>query len=71
MRWRNASELPLPVLGGRLSARDTVIFDTPTRAATSAIVTGRRTAGAALPEVANRGSAQGSALQRKPDRRYR
>jgi hypothetical protein len=41
MRWRSASEVArsLPVL--RLSARDTVIFETPTRAATSAMVAGR------------------------------
>lgn len=41
MRWRSASEVARSLPALRFSARDTVIFETPTRAATSAIVAGR------------------------------
>ncbi|CKV23473.1 Uncharacterised protein [Mycobacterium tuberculosis] len=48
MRSRSACEVTrsLPTL--RLSARETVIFDTPTRAATSAMVGGRDAGAEAL-----------------------
>ena len=39
MRWRSASLVLRWLLPSRFNARETVIFDTPTRAATSAIVT--------------------------------
>ena len=47
MRWRRPSEVLRSRLSTRFSARETVIFDTPTRAATSAMVTARAGPGAA------------------------
>jgi hypothetical protein len=60
MRWRSASLVLRVLLPLRARARETVIFDTPRRAATSAMVTARG-AGAGWPCAAAAEGAFGGA----------
>ena len=63
MRCRSASLLLRGLLSLRLSARDTVIFDTPTRAATSAMVTAAVAGAAATRLGAAAGGVGGGSLR--------